>query len=75
MKRAAFFLAASALLAACGEPDQTKTSGTTNRGDAVPWQGASNQQVVKGWTPGNQGSWENQIRSRGQLQNEYMKTN
>ena len=75
MKPAALLLACAALLCGCGEPDQTKTSGNTNRSDAVPWQGAHNPHVVKGWTPGNQGSWENQIRARGQLQNEYVKTN
>ena len=75
MKRTVLILASAALLAACGEPDQTKTSGNTNRGDAVPWQGANNPHVVKGWNPGNQASWENQIRARGQLQNEYGRTN
>ncbi|QDZ29279.1 hypothetical protein [Noviherbaspirillum sp. UKPF54] len=68
-------VAAAALLAGCGEPDQTKTTGNTNRHDTAPWQGAKDPYVVKGWTPGNQGSWENQIRSRGQMQNEYVKTN
>lgn len=75
MKRAILLFACAALLAACGEPNQAKTSGTTNRGDAAAWQGANNPHVVKGWNPGNQGSWENQIRTRGQLQNEYVKTN
>lgn len=75
MKRTALLLASATLLAACSEPDQTLTSRNTNRGDVAPWQGAHNVHVEKGWNPGNQSSWENQIRARGQLQNEYLKTN
>jgi hypothetical protein len=76
MKRTALILAAAAaVLAGCGEPDQSKTTDNTNRSDVVPWKGANNPYVAKGWNPGNQGSWENQIRSRGQLQNEYTRTN
>ncbi|HZW23367.1 hypothetical protein [Noviherbaspirillum sp.] len=74
MKAAILLLSAAALLAACGEPDQTKAAGNTNRADVVPWQGAHNPHVAKGWNPGNQASWENQIRARGQLQNEYIRT-
>ena len=74
--RSALILASCAvLLSSCGETNQNKSSGNTNRGDAAPWQGANNVHVVKGWTPGNQGTWENQVRNRGQLQNEYMKVN
>lgn len=63
------------LLAACGETDQSKTSGNTNRGDVAAWEGAKNDYVVKGWAPGNKSSWEAQLRTRNQLQNEYQKTN
>jgi len=62
------------MLSACGERDQAMT---TKRGltDAKAWNGAHNEFVVKGWTPGDKVSWENQIRARGQNQNEYVKTN
>jgi hypothetical protein len=74
--RAALTLAAAALLlAACGEISKDKAAGTTYRNDVPASQGAKNVYVAKGWTPGNQGSWENQIRARGQLQNEYQRTN
>lgn len=63
------------LLAGCGERDQAKTAGNANRGDAPFWRGAHNPYVAQGWQPGTPGSWENQIRSRGQQQNEYMKAN
>lgn len=67
----------AALLAGCGEKEQVqvKTADNTNRSDVAAWQGANNPYAAKGWTPGNRGSWENQIRARGQLQNEYVKTN
>lgn len=67
-------LAASALLlAACGEVSQDKTADNTYRNDTPAAQGAKNAYVAAGWTPGNQGSWENQIRARGQLQNEHQR--
>ncbi|RJF99836.1 hypothetical protein [Noviherbaspirillum saxi] len=67
--------ACMALLGGCGEMDQSKTAGTTNRSDVAPWQGAKNAYVIQGWSPGDQGSWETQLRTRGQLQNEYVKVN
>ena len=62
------------LLSACGERDQALTTkrGLTNH---HAWQGAQNGFVAKGWTPGDKISWQNQIRTRGQNQNEYVKTN
>jgi len=75
MRPALLLAACAALLTACGEPDQTKTSGNTNRADTPPMQGTKNGYAEAGWTAGNQGSWENQIRARGQHQNEYLKTN
>jgi len=75
MRPALLLAAAAMLLAGCGEPDQAKTGDNTNRSDVAAWQGAKNPHVVQGWNPGNQSSWENQIRARGQLQNEYVKTN
>jgi hypothetical protein len=31
--------------------------------------------MAKGWTPGTREAWDRQVRERGQLQNEYVKTN
>lgn len=75
MKRALMLAACAALLAACGETDQSKTSDNTNRSDVAAWEGAKNDYVAKGWTPGDKNSWEKQLRTRNQLQNEYQKTN
>jgi hypothetical protein len=74
MMRLLLISVSAALLAACGEPDQSLAAGT-NRGDTPPWQGAKNAYVAKDWKPGDKGSWENQLRSRSQYQNEYTKTN
>lgn len=61
-------------LAACGERDQSLAN---KRGpvEEKTWQGAKNAYVTKGWTPGDKTSWQNQVRTRGQYQNEYVKTN
>jgi major membrane immunogen (membrane-anchored lipoprotein) len=76
MKR--FFLVAvlpaALLLAACGERDQT-LRGAYNKSDGLPWQGAHDPFVAKGWSPGDKTSWENQLRERGQRQNEYVRIN
>ena len=72
-------LAIAALLAvlslpACGERDQSLAEGR-NKSPDQPWRGAQNKFVVDTWTPSDQAGWETQLRQRGQLQNEYTKTN
>ena len=57
-------------LAACEQP-QTVTARKT---DAKPWQGAHTVYTAPGWKPEDQASWEQQIRSRNQGQNEYART-
>ncbi|MDO8179225.1 MAG: hypothetical protein Q7T62_13375 [Undibacterium sp.] len=61
-------------LSACGERSQSLSNKTGQRGEK-PWAGAKNTYVAKGWTAGNEESWRAQIRTRGQNQNEYVKTN
>lgn len=61
-------------LSACGERNQALSNKTGQRGEKA-WAGANNAYVVSGWTAGNEESWRAQIRSRGQSQNEYLKTN
>ncbi|MES2127343.1 MAG: hypothetical protein V4463_08735 [Pseudomonadota bacterium] len=62
------------LLAACGEIDQSKSAATTSRGDQPAFKGGVAAYQAKGWTPGDKVSWDNQVRARGQNQNEYPKT-
>lgn len=67
--------ACAALLAGCGDLDQSKTADNTNRSDVSPWQGAKNSYVAQGWKAGDKASWEKQLQTRGQTQNEYLKSN
>ena len=75
MSRLLLTLACAGMLAACSEVDQSKTADNTNRGDEPAYKGAKDAFVVKNWTPGDKTSWETQLRTRGQNQNEYVKTN
>ena len=61
-------------LTACGERDQSLANKRGSK-DEPAWKGAHNEFVAKGWTTGDKTAWENQIRVRGQSQNEYVKTN
>ena len=58
---------------ACTEKPQTAQA-SPKKTDGKPWQGAKDDYVAKGWTPGDQTSWESQIRTRMQSQNEYTRT-
>jgi len=69
------YLVALLALAACGEVSQSKQGSAVNRGDEPAYKGAHDAEVAKGWTPGDKLAWERQVRERGQLQNEYVKTN
>ncbi|MCE3261293.1 MAG: hypothetical protein K0R43_372 [Pseudoduganella sp.] len=70
-----FLLAVVLALAGCGEVSQSKQGSAVNRGDEPAYKGARTAQVAKGWTPGDKAAWDRQVRERGQLQNEYQKTN
>lgn len=59
-------------LAGCGESDQTAKSAGGGQ-DTAPWQGTKNPYMVQGWTAGDKTSWETQLRTRSQAQNEYVK--
>ena len=72
MLRAAFVVAAGALLAACGGPAATETG--ARKTGAPAYQGAQNPFVAEGWKPGDEASWEQQMRNRAQAQNEYSRT-
>ncbi|MGV3743362.1 MAG: hypothetical protein ACO1NO_13740 [Burkholderiaceae bacterium] len=71
--RLALITAASILaLTACGEPDQ-ELSKDRYLPDTHASQGPQGPYTAKGWTAGDKRSWENQLRTRGQYQNEYNK--
>jgi hypothetical protein len=75
MKRLLLIAVPFALLAGCSEIDQSKSAANTNRGDEPAYKGAKDNYIAKGWTPGDKGSWETQMRTRSLTQNEYNKTN
>ena len=71
LKTAAGLVCAVTLLVACGEKPQTAH---TRKSDSQPWAGApGDPYVASGWKPGDQASWEEQMRNRAQGQNEYSR--
>ena len=66
-------LAGVLVLAGCGKI--TPATKSTNTADAPAYQGAKNEFVVKGWTPGDKTSWQSQMRTRSLRQNEYNRVN
>lgn len=75
MKRFLWMVLPAILIAGCGEMDQSKSAGNTNRGDSPAWQGANNGFAAEGWKAGDKAAWEAQMRTRSQTQNEYVKVN
>ena len=74
MKHIPLILASVVLLAACSEKSQALGEGR-DHGDAAPWDGSKHGHMASGWTPGDQASWQKQIKARNQAQNEYNRTN
>ena len=58
-------------LVACSESSQDLKASTS---DVAAYQGAKNGFVDKNWTPGDKTSWENQLRVRAQIQDEYTRS-
>ena len=63
-------LAAALLLGACAEKAQTAA---TKRSDSKPWEGAQSAYMSPGWKAGDAASWEEQLKTRAQNQNEYSR--
>ena len=58
------------LLSACAEKPQTAA---TKNFDTKPWDGAQTSYAAPGWKAGDQASWEEQLKTRSQGQNEYSR--
>ena len=58
-------------LTACGEKPQTAV---TKKSDTQAWEASGSAFVAPGWKEGDHASWEEQLRSRAQSQNDYAKT-
>ena len=63
------------ILAGCSEFDQSTAESRNYPSDTPPWQGTKNPYVEQGWTAGDKVSWEKQLRTRIQGQDEYVKVN
>ena len=64
-------LSVMALLLALAACERTQTAPSARKPDAEPWVGAATPFTAPGWKPGDQASWESQIRNRAASQNEY----
>jgi hypothetical protein len=68
--------AAAVMLVAAGCAERPQTAEATQRKSDTPsWQGAENPYMANGWKPGDQASWEEQIKKRAMGQNEYLRAN
>ena len=75
MTRFLLISASLAVLAGCSEFDQSTAEFQSYPGDTPAWQGAKNPYMQQGWTAGDKTSWEKQLRTRIQDQDEYVKVN
>jgi hypothetical protein len=65
-------LLAVAGLAACGDREQTIGPSNSRHADTNAWElSTKDPSVAPGWTPGNAASWEDHLRRRTQMQNDY----
>ena len=74
MKRLQWVLFAAALasLGACGDRVQTIGPSNSAHADTDAWDvSSSDPYVAPGWTPGDRASWEDHLRRRTQMQNDY----
>ena len=58
-------------LAGCGERVQTIPVGAAKKSDSAAWQITDNGFIAPGWTPGDQASWDAQLKKRAQSQNDF----
>ena len=70
MMRAFMLLALAGLISACGEKPQTLGANTS---DVPAYKGTGSNFTAAGWKPGDKTSWEQQLKTRGQGQNDYVK--
>ena len=65
-------LAALLALGACTERVQTAQP-SARKSDAKAWETVQTPYLAPGWKPGDQASWDAQMRTRNQAQNEYTR--
>ena len=79
MKKVLFFVCIAFVLSACGEREQVVDQQSEKRyqgkRDGKPWDNDAPIAELRGgtWTRGNQTSWEEQLKQRQLVQNEYKR--
>ncbi|MEO8080262.1 MAG: hypothetical protein ABI641_07005 [Caldimonas sp.] len=63
--------ALAVLVSACGEKVQTVPMAGARKVDEKSWVSNNNPYVAPGWTPGNEASWDAQLRNRAHAQNDF----
>ena len=59
-------------LGACGERDQAIGTSSSRHVDTHAWETRATQpSVAPGWTVGDRASWDDHLRRRTQMQNDY----
>ena len=72
--RRASFVACAVLLVLAGCSKSPGSDQAVSRKSVQPnWDAAANPFVVAGWKSGDRASWEGQLTSRAQNQNEYLR--
>ena len=74
MKRVHWALVAVTVagLGACGDRVQTIGENNARHADTDAWQIAGNDpSIAPGWTVGDRASWDDHLRRRTQMQNDY----
>jgi hypothetical protein len=64
-------LALGLALVGCAERVQTIAAGGEKKSDTRSWDANHSVYLAPGWTPGDRASWEAQLRTRAQAQNDY----
>lgn len=65
-------VAAALALSACGDREQTIGVSSSRALDQNAWDVSSTDPyVAPGWKPGDKASWEDHLRRRTQMQNDY----
>ena len=62
--------ASTLALVACAEKPK---EAATRKSDTQAWQASGSAYRAPGWKEGDRGSWEEQLRTRAQGQNDYAK--
>ena len=57
----------------CGDKPQAAGQGPAKKADTKAWEQSQSAYLAEGWKAGDQASWEAQLRTRAQSQNEYSR--